>query len=65
LLQKAHSKELKKIKQEERIKRALDEKFPSARDAPTEVRIMNISSLLSLYLSIVTVLISKLCLSIK
>ncbi|XP_060570686.1 ribosome biogenesis protein NOP53-like [Ruditapes philippinarum] len=36
LLQKAHSKELKKIKQEERIKRALDEKFPSARDAPTE-----------------------------
>ncbi|XP_053373636.1 ribosome biogenesis protein NOP53-like [Mercenaria mercenaria] len=36
LLQKAHSKELKKLQEEERIKRALDEKFPSARDAPTE-----------------------------
>lgn len=35
LLLMAHSKEAKKLEEEERIRRALDEKFPS--EAPTEV----------------------------
>ncbi|KAH3853083.1 hypothetical protein DPMN_095606, partial [Dreissena polymorpha] len=36
LLKKAHITEEKKLQEEERIKRALDSKFPSAADAPTE-----------------------------
>lgn len=42
LLLTAHSKEAKKLEEEERIRRALDEKFPS--EAPTEV-CMSTSSL--------------------
>lgn len=37
LLDKAHSKEEKKLKEEKRLERALDDMFPSAKDAPNEV----------------------------
>ena len=34
---KAHNKEVEKIELEDKLRRALDEKFPTARERPTEV----------------------------